>query len=172
MLVGVVSDTHDNTRLASRAGEIFSKEGVDAVIHLGDVISPFTLAALLAQIEVRKAYIVLGNNDGEKFGLQRVAQSYGAKLLEQPSTVEIGGRRLLLLHGFGSPENTVEIVEALAESGRWDAVLYGHTHQADSRFHRRILILNPGDGGGVLSKPSIALIDLKTMKARLLSLEG
>ncbi|BAN89975.1 metallophosphoesterase [Aeropyrum camini] len=173
MLVGVLSDTHDNLALARRAGEVFIGEGVEAVIHLGDYVAPFTLAELLGVVGGRaRFYGVFGNNDGERLGLARIAEGFGATLLDPPATVTLGGRRLLLLHGFGSPENTVEIVDALAASGRWDAVLYGHTHKARIERVGGSLVLNPGDGGGSLEKPSAALLDLEAMEARLVSLEG
>ncbi|BAA79657.2 conserved hypothetical protein [Aeropyrum pernix K1] len=173
MLVGVISDTHDNLALARRAGEIFARERVEAVIHLGDYVAPFTLAELLGVVGGKAVfYGVFGNNDGERLGLSRVAGGFGASLLDPPATVSIGGRRLLLLHGFGSPENTVELVDALASSGRWDAVLYGHTHKARVERVGGSLVLNPGDGGGSLEKPSAAILDLESMEARLVSLEG
>jgi len=62
------------------------------------------------------------------------------------------------------------VVSALAESRRWDAVLYGHTHEASIDYRRSVLLLNPGDCSGYLGRPSVALLDLKTMKARLVEL--
>ena len=63
MLVGVVSDTHDNVPAVERAVEIFEGEGegVDAVIHCGDVIAP-PVVGLFEGLEV---HAVLGNNDGD-----------------------------------------------------------------------------------------------------------
>ena len=43
MKIGVLSDTHDNLVNIRKAVEIFSKNGVEAVIHAGDFCSPFTL---------------------------------------------------------------------------------------------------------------------------------
>ncbi len=108
----------------------------------------------------------------ERARLAAVMAAGGGEALEPPAQLSLAGRRLLLLHGFGGPEETVEIVDALASGGRWDAVLYGHTHEARVDYIKGRLILNPGDGGGVLNKPTAALLDLESLRARLVSLEG
>ena len=43
MLVAVVSDSHDNVGGVRWAVEKISQMDVDALIHLGDVVAPFTL---------------------------------------------------------------------------------------------------------------------------------
>ena len=169
MLVGVMSDSHDNIAMVRRALEVFRREGVEAVIHLGDIVSPPTLRVLAGEAGV-PVYAVYGNNCGERLGLARVAEKAGAWLREPPASLELGGRRLLLIHGFGSPENTVELVDALAESRRWDAVLYGHTHKARVDYRRGVLILNPGETAGILEEPSVAILDLDLLRARIVDL--
>ena len=172
MIVGIVSDSHDNRRNVRVAARLLRSLGVEYLIHLGDVVAPFTLRDLLEGVKPRGFTLIYGNNDGEKVGLGLEASKAGGKALDQPVVLELGGRRILALHGFGTPELTREVVEGLAESGRWDAVLYGHTHEADLRYVRGVLILNPGDLSGQLGKPSIALLDTAIMRARLIGLEG
>lgn len=166
MLIGVMSDSHDSLECIRRATRIFSESSVSGVLHLGDIIAPFTLKLLAENVKVRLD-VVLGNNDGEKLGLLRVAQAYNVGLGDQPRVASFNGRRLLMIHGFGDPATTYEVVRALAESRRWDAILYGHTHEARVDYVRGVLILNPGDCSGYLSKPTVALLDLRTMRARL-----
>lgn len=43
MLIGIISDTHDNQDKTRKAIELFNSKGVEYVIHAGDYISPFTL---------------------------------------------------------------------------------------------------------------------------------
>lgn len=169
MLIGVISDTHDSLHNVRRAVRLFKELGVELIVHLGDIISPFTLRELLSSGGTRVEG-VLGNNDGERLGIMRVADAYSASFGDQPRTLAIENKRLLLIHGFGDPGNTREIVESLAESKRWHAVLYGHTHEPDISYKRGVLILNPGDGGGVLREPSIAVVETSSMKARVIRL--
>ncbi len=167
----VVSDTHDNIKRLTDYLESLdtSGRGIRWLIHLGDIVSPFTLRRL-ARAAAGKGLSVIavfGNNCGEKLGLLRVAGESGVSLGEPPRTVELDGRRVLLVHGFGSKENTLEIINALAVSNKWDAILYGHTHEADLRVANGTLILNPGDAGGNLEKPSIAVLDLEKLEAEI-----
>jgi len=163
----VISDTHDSLEMVRRASAKFREAGVEAVVHLGDFISPFTLRLLGGELGGVRIVGVLGNNDGEKLGLYSVARELGIDLADHPRALELGGARVLILHGFGSPENTLEIVRGLARSRTWDAVLFGHTHEALKEYINGTLLLNPGDGGGVINRPSIAILDTARMEAEI-----
>ena len=167
MLVGVVSDTHDNIAFARKAARLLLRRGAEVVIHLGDIVAPFTLEAF-AEEGVEKLIAVYGNNCGERLGLLRVAERHGYTIREPPYAVELGGRRLLLMHGQGPIEETVAVAESMALSGRFNAVLYGHTHRADNRVLNGTLLLNPGEACGCLTgRATAALLDLDTMTAEV-----
>ncbi len=170
VLVGVISDTHDNLSNTRKAVKIFVDAGVDIVLHLGDIVAPFTLMALAHGLEGIRVVGVYGNNCGEKLGLQRVAQGLGIELYEPPHELVIGGKRILMVHGYGSPDMTKSIVYSLARGGEWDIILYGHTHARDRLFVNGRLVLNPGEAAGVLEKPSIALLDVESLDARFIDL--
>jgi len=170
VLIGVVSDTHDNLEAARRAARIFVERGVGLVLHLGDVIAPFTLKPFREE-GVEKMVVVYGNNCGEKLGLLRAAGRLGYEIHEPPHLVEAGGRRILMLHGYGPAEKTLMVVEALAASGRFDAVLYGHTHRVDNRVVGSTLILNPGEACGYLTgRRTVAILDTSDMSVEVVEL--
>jgi putative phosphoesterase len=170
VLIGVMSDTHDNVRASVASVKVFQREGVEMIIHLGDIVSPFTLSAILSAVEPGvDTLFIYGNNCGEKTGLREVAVSRGARIVDPPVEVDVDGKHLLLLHGWGPEALTLKVVEALALGGDWDGILYGHTHKADYRYIRGVLILNPGEASGVLTgKATIAILDTDTLKARIL----
>jgi putative phosphoesterase len=170
LLVGVMSDTHDAVARARRAARLLVEHGVELIIHLGDIVAPFTLKAILEEVGDRaRLHALYGNNCGEKEGLRRVAEGMGAAISEPPLEMEAGGRRLLLLHGWGPADLTERIAESLALGGGWDAVLYGHTHRARLLYRRGVLILNPGEASGVLTgRATVALLDTRTLKAAIL----
>ena len=171
MLVGVLSDTHDNVWATRKAARFLVERGVRVVLHLGDVIAPFTLR-VLAEEGIEKAYVVYGNNCGEKLGLKRIAEKLGYEITEWPRLLEINNRRILLLHGVGSAEKTRDIVDSLALSGRYDVVLYGHTHKVDVRRLGSTLVLNPGEACGCLTgKRTIAILDLETLSVNIIELQ-
>ena len=47
MLIGVMSDTHDNVPLIEKAVALFNDRKVGFVIHAGDYVAPFALIIIL-----------------------------------------------------------------------------------------------------------------------------
>ena len=170
VLIGVISDTHDNIEAVRRASRLFLEKGVELVLHLGDIVAPFTLRAFHRE-GIRRLHAVYGNNCGEKIGLQKAAENLGYTIEDWPREITAGDRRLLLIHGTGPAEKTVKLAETLAATGRYDAVLYGHTHNVDNRVVGGTLVLNPGEACGCLTgKKTVAILDTETMKAEVLLL--
>ncbi|MEM1954270.1 MAG: metallophosphoesterase family protein [Nitrososphaerota archaeon] len=98
MKVAVLSDTHDNLVKLRSALSLARERGVEAVVHLGDFTSPFTLRELSGAAP--RVVAVLGNNDGDPLMLHSVASRSGIELAHWPHELELGGRRLLLVHGL------------------------------------------------------------------------
>lgn len=150
MLVGIMSDSHDNLPAIARAVEFYNDRGVAALLHAGDLISPFTVKEM-NKLKM-STHITFGNNDGEKLGLKSV---YGDRIHRPPLELELDDRRIVMLH---EPDN----LEAVAESRRFSLVVYGHTHEIDIRT-QGTLICNPGEcGGWVTGKSTVAVWDTQT----------
>lgn len=160
MLVGVLSDTHDNLVNLRQALRIFREHGVSLVLHAGDFVSPFT-AEPFRELGLR-VIGVFGNNDGDKLHLRERFSEVG-EIHFGPHELELAGKRVLIMH-------EPRALAALAGSGRYDVVIYGHTHRP-ALEEGQPLVLNPGEAGGWLSgKPTCALLDLEALRAELLSL--
>lgn len=154
----VVSDTHDNLDAVDALLGAVKGEDFDAVIHAGDIVSPFTLKKFAGL----KFYGVFGNNDGERLVLSRVAQENGMVLVEQPLFLELGGHRIAVIHGVRGAEDTHKLVVSLAKSGDYDLVVYGHLHRTDIREIAGTLIVNPGALSGYLAgRRTYAWVDLE-----------
>jgi putative phosphoesterase len=134
MHVGVVSDTHDNLDLADSAAELFDERGVEAVIHCGDVVAPFTATPFDRGFEF---YAVRGNNDGE-WALSSAIEEFGTYLGEM-GELTLGGAEFAVYHGTAEP-----IVEALVACGEYDYVCRGHTHERVIEERSGTVHLNPG----------------------------
>ncbi len=160
MLIGIVSDTHDHMDRLRAALRRFVEAGVNVVLHAGDFVSPFM--AIPFQETGLRVIGVFGNNDGDKLFLRERFQGVG-ELNFGPYEVELGGRRLVLMH-------EPRALEALVSSGKYDLIVYGHTHEVDLR-EGGPLVVNPGECGGWLSgKSTCALVDLKRLKAEIIEL--
>jgi predicted phosphodiesterase len=82
---GILSDSHDERGLAENALGLFREEGVEVILHLGDVCRPETILALRdCGIPMIGVY---GNNDYDKEGLQAVS---GDAFHPGPHMPEIG----------------------------------------------------------------------------------
>ncbi len=160
MKIGILSDTHDNLPNIRKAVELFSKNGVEAVIHAGDFCSPFTLPEFkpLTGRGV-KMHAVFGNNDGDhvlliKRGTDICAFSEGACF------VTLDGKRIVAVH-------YPEMGEDLYRNGSYDLVIYGHDHKQRLEGAERKL-LNPGTCSGYLAEQAtVALADTRTMEIEI-----
>lgn len=162
MKVGILSDSHDRRGSASDALALFLREGVATVLHLGDVCSPAVLEPFRAA--AMPLLGVYGNNDFDRHGLQTISAN---GFQRGPHILEIGGRKILMSHAFD------ELHGEIGERGRFDLVLFGHTHRALTMRVGKALVINPGEACGFMSgRPTCAVVDLETMGARILGLDG
>lgn len=159
MLIGIISDTHDNLTTIKKAVELFNEKKVEHVIHAGDFTSPFTFRVLK---ELKCGFTgIFGNNDGDKLLLQKFSDG---RIFNQPYIFDLAGKKIVLIHEHF-------IVDALADSGHYDLVIYGHTHESDIRKVRNTLIVNPGEAGRWLyGRSTAAISDLSSMTAEIINL--
>jgi putative phosphoesterase len=159
MLIGIMSDTHDNLPLVKKAIELFNTRGVGHVIHAGDYTSPFTLK-LFKDLNCEYTGI-FGNNDGDKLLLFEMSEG---NIHNQPYLFTLYNRKIVVMHEH-------HVADALADSGHFDLVVYGHTHIEDVRKVKHTLIINPGEVGTYLyGKSTIAIADLGKMEAEIIEL--
>jgi len=93
-----------------------------------------------------------------------LAEKSGGNIHTQPYLLMIGGKRVVVVH-------EPDIVDALAESGRFDLVVYGHTHRPQIRKTGGALVINPGKVAKLHKGDStVALLDTETMAAEIVKL--
>ena len=161
MKIGIISDTHDNLPQIKKAVEIFNREKVKLVLHAGDFVSPFTFLEFKNLNCSLKG--VFGNNDGDKLYLQEKFKGIGEIYPESYQTI-LYHKNIIMLH-------QEELIDALAESQKFEVIIYGHIHRTDLREIGKTIIINPGECGGWLTKKStIALLDLETLEAKIVEL--
>ncbi len=161
MKLGIIADSHENMPLIAKAVELFNRQEVDLVLHAGDFISAITAK----EFKKLKAKLigVFGNNDGDKLLLQKRFQGIG-ELYDDYHELEIEGRKIVLMH-------QPKFLKALIASGKYDLIIYGHTHKVDIR-EGQPLVINPGECGGWLTgRRTVAIVDLETMKVEIYDLQ-
>ena len=62
-------------------------------------------------------------------------------------------------------------IEALAKSGKYDYIIYGHTHKQDIRKEGRTMIINIGETGGWLTgKCNIGILDTNSGEIKIIEI--
>ena len=164
-MIGIISDSHDNLNAIRKAVEFFNNNDVKAVLHAGDIVSPFTARAFK---ELKsKLYFVFGNNDGDKITLTRWFEEIGATSCGDFGDLTIDGLHIALLHGTNEA-----LVRALARSGDFDVVIRGHTHDPGVKIIEGTPVINPGECSGVLSgKATVAVLDIANLNVEIAELK-
>ena len=144
MRIGVISDTHGRLR-----PEVFGRfEGVERIVHAGDIGDIDILADLEA---IAPVTAVWGNTDD--FAIRRA--------VPESATVEVAGRRLLVVHGHQVGSPTARLLAAAYPDA--DITVFGHTHRPLVERLDGRLYLNPGGAGAPRFglRPSIMLLELR-----------
>lgn len=143
MILGVISDTHGLLRPEAVA----ALQGVDRIIHAGDVGGPEVLAALAA---IAPVVAVRGNNDRGPW----------AEALPLTQIVDAGGSLVYVIHDLAELD-----LDPRAAGIR--AVVAGHSHRPGQHQRDGVLWLNPGSAGPRRFKLPIALARLTILGGEL-----
>lgn len=123
MIVGLVSDTHG----VLRPEAVAALDGVDLILHGGDIGAPAVLDGLRA---VAPVVAVRGNNDTDAW----------AASLPDIVVQQVGGARICLVHDLKELR-----IDPAAEG--IDVVVSGHSHRPSVERRGTVLLVNPGSAG-------------------------
>lgn len=139
MKIGLISDTHDNFKTIEGAVRIFGEKGIGYVIHAGDITTPEAVEAFAGL----KMIGVLGNNDLDKKGLTSAFEKIGGELRGEICEIEEDDLLIGVYHGTNFRKR-----DALIQSGKYNVVVYGHTHKIDNKTVGNTIVINPGTANG------------------------
>lgn len=165
MLIGLVSDTHDNLPMVDKAIRRLNEEKVELVLHAGDYVAPFVIPRFK---ELKARMIgVFGNNDGDhEYLKKRFSEQAKLEIRQDFAKIVIRELKIALLHGTDK-----EILEALIGSGSFDLLVHGHSHDARVYEVGKTLVVNPGEVCGYLTgRSTIAIFDTTKREARIIEL--
>ena len=150
-LVGIISDTHG--RLPHSAADAFN--GVDLIIHAGDIGEPNIIKALE---KIAPTIAVRGNMDYGRW----------AHPLAAIESIEFNQTHLVVLHDVYRLESGPNIVAP-------DVVISGHTHRPLQEENKGVLYINPGSAGypkhGQPATVALLQINGHTLEARHIELK-
>lgn len=173
MKIGVISDSHKDFEALEAAIEIFKKEKIDKIIHLGD--------------DYGDIGSVINNNDSRAaqgrdiIPVIKVPGVYDMEYLDPniPNRVILDFEevKILLTHSSEPHKkdfSTDGIPLDIAKKENVDIILYGHTHIPEISEKNGFIILNPGhikkdDNRGY--PPTYAVISLKDKNIKIKVIE-
>ena len=142
-IIGVISDTHGLLRPEATA----ALQGVDHILHAGDVGGPEIIDALA---RIAPVTAVRGNVDTGPW----------ARALPETEVVELGGVMIYMLHDLGR-------LDLKPAAAGMRAVVYGHSHQPEIEEKDGVLYFNPGSAGPRRFKLPVSLGKFVITKARV-----
>ena len=159
MLVGVVSDTHNNIKNIKKIISLFNEEQVDLVIHTGDISKASTLKIFS---NLNSPLVgVFGNNDRIEEGLKEVCEVYDFNFQEPPLSLTLENKKVAVFH-------EPELIEGYIKDNQdIDLILHGHTHRYKEEQVGDIIYFNPGESAGSMEgKSAIGLINMCNLKIK------
>ena len=156
MKIGILSDSHDHADRVRRAMELFAGEGVELLIHCGDMTMPDT-ARLLKAIPT---HAVVGNCDPDELALSRALDESRGQFHGLSGQLLLDGVKIAWTHGHDR-----RLLSHLERCGKWDYVFHGHTHIQRMDRIGTTTVINPGALQRV-SIPTIGVLELASREYR------
>ncbi len=165
MLIGAISDTHDNLPQIEKAVKYLNEQNVGLVLHAGDYVAGFVIPKF-KKLNC-KLIGVFGNNDGDHELLKkRFSETTNCEIHDRFASIELEHYRLALLHG-----TETELLKVIIDSGYFSAVIHGHSHNKSIELRGKTLAINPGELCGYLTgKSTVAIIDTDKQEAKIIEL--
>ena len=129
MKIGVLSDSHVSSFDQLHEKILLALADVDLIIHAGDFVAKDVLDGL-KQLGELKA--VRGNMDSDEL----------KEILPEKELLEIEGRKIGIIHGWGSPHGIDDRVGNVFCGV--DIIIYGHSHYSQNETKNSVLFFNPG----------------------------
>lgn len=134
MIIGLLSDTHDQVARTRSVVSLLVAQGAEAILHCGDITTP----EVVHECSLRPSFFVLGNCDHDHRLLAQAIEQIGGTCLGRGGIVELGGRRIAMTHGHLDSE--IWRLAALEP----DYLLSGHTHHPHDIQKGPTRWINPG----------------------------
>jgi putative phosphoesterase len=160
MKLGILSDSHGRVAILRQALARLDAEGVDAVIHCGDIGGIDSIEELAG----RRAWFVWGNTDSPQPRWQVHVEELDLAWPAGPLRLTLDDHVIGVFHGhergFGQA----------VKSGEYDYIFYGHTHEQGDKRVGRTRLINPGALHRVAVR-TVAVLDLASDSLQFLTID-
>ena len=158
MKIGILSDTHGDTAVATKAAALFRRAGARAIFHCGDIGGMDVLAELAGAMESAHVpvHAVLGNVDIHSSDWKFFPTNIGVQLHGRFGDIRCAGCRIALLHS-----DDRRLFNKIVTGGEYDLVFTGHSHEVHDYTRGRTRCINPGTAGRG-APDTCAVLDLES----------
>ncbi len=164
MKIAIISDTHDNVPNLEKALAWMNENGIEQLIHCGDLCAPSMIVEVLGPQFSGPIHMVFGNVEDRELTPKKIAEFDNITHYGDTGEVIIDGKKIAFIH---FPEDAKE----LAVSGKYDLVFYGHTHKPWEEQVGSTKLVNSGTLAGLFFKASFAVYNTETDTLTLKILE-
>ncbi len=150
-----MSDTHGDVKRTAKAIDALRKFNPAHVIHCGDIGSDGVLTELAAGFADPEVPVtcVLGNVDGYQ---DLFSPAPHIQVAGRFATLDLDGRKIAVVHG----DDYRRLIGAM-QSGAYDYIFTGHTHERADDQEGRTRVINPG-AIHRSREPGCAVLDLES----------
>ena len=129
--VGVISDTHIPDRAKKIPERVFKVfDNVDFIAHAGDLVE----LSVVDELE-RLAPVLVVSGNMDRFEVR--------EKLPKLNSFKVFDWRIGLMHNPGALFG-IGKMRRIAETNRFDVLVYGHTHSSSIKWEQDVLFINPG----------------------------
>ncbi|MDA3815238.1 MAG: YfcE family phosphodiesterase [Patescibacteria group bacterium] len=164
MKIAIISDSHSNEKNLRKLLRYCSDKKIETIIHCGDMASLEMMNVLNDNFN-GVAHYTFGNADYDDLRDLESQKKYKKTFIyKNHGEVEIEEKKIAFVH-------FPEIARKLTESGKYDFVFYGHTHQPWEQHFGKCKMLNPGTLAGEIYLPTFAVWNTKNNKFKLIRVD-
>lgn len=132
MKIVAIADTHIPQRAEKLPQKFLDNvSDTDLFLHAGDLVD----MSVLRELEnIAPVKAVWGNMDSFET----------RKYLKQKEIIDAQGVKIGLIHGWGNPDNLVEVLKDEFKSDNVNIIVFGHSHKPLNKKVGSVLFFNPG----------------------------
>ena len=161
MKIAIISDSHDNVYNIEKFLDWSEKNGIEMIIHCGDLAAPSMIKNEFGPIFKGPFHFIHGNVADREANEKFAEEFTNVTCHGDEGELNIDGQRIGFCH---YPDQA----KMMAESGDYDLVFYGHNHKPwMETLENGCQLINPGTLAGLFNKATFTFYDTLTKQLEL-----
>jgi putative phosphoesterase len=164
MRILIISDSHDNVANLEKILKWANENNIKEIVHAGDVSAPGVVVKTLSPMVSGKMHLIFGNVGDKELLEQVCAKTDNIKYYGDIGGVEFENKKIAFVHFKAKADE-------LANTGKYNLVVFGHSHQSEIYKIGDTQVVNPGTAGGLYNRASFAVYDTDNEEVDIIFLD-